>query len=61
MNRIGTKGGNMILTSLLSNKNLRILNMSACNIKIDSNISEALIKCSVLEELYLTNNPIGEA
>ncbi|XP_045471981.1 dynein regulatory complex subunit 5-like [Harmonia axyridis] len=60
MNLIGTKCGNLILKSLLLNKKLKILDLSACNIKVQEIIAEVLRKCASLEELRLTNNPIGD-
>lgn len=59
MNPIGSKSGNLILKSLLFNKKLKILDISACNIRVKEIISEVLKGCPTLEELNLSNNPIG--
>ncbi|KAK9888880.1 hypothetical protein WA026_001101 [Henosepilachna vigintioctopunctata] len=59
MNPIGSRIGNLILTSLIENKNLKSLNLEACNIKVDKNIGQ-LLQTSTLEELYMSNNLIGD-
>lgn len=59
MNPIGSGGGNLILKSLFRNKSLKILDLSACNIRIQEIIAEGLCKYLTLRELRLSNNPIG--
>ncbi|XP_044750313.1 dynein regulatory complex subunit 5-like [Coccinella septempunctata] len=59
MNPIGSRSGNLILESVLFNRNLKILDLSACNIGFQEAIGKVLRKSSSLQELYLSNNPIG--